>query len=441
MATLDQLKSALVNAHNAGDTEAATTLANEIMRMQQTETSVASAQPQQYQRKPVEYSADPEAAAFGEWAFQNPQAAKELAKKGLETTALVGTGLITRNPLYAGAAYAGAKQLEYGLEDNRVPNEAARLGVDVATGTALDILPKAVLGAGKIAVNKAVQMAAPTVEKLKTVRDAAYDRFVNSGLNFDFSTVLPDLKQKMISKGFNAIDYPKLAPAMARIEELISRGTALTAQEVKKLREVFNKATSGEQGMFANELKTDLDTAIAQVDPQAAKNLLEGVESHRALVNSQKVERIVKQAERSKSGNEAEIIKNKLDNLLQKSSGFTQAEKNELARIAQGTPTQSGMQKLGTLSPGGSFMPQISQFGYGAGAIKLPIPTGILAGTTLASKGAVNTLVKSEANALAARMRAGGGAQIPESVVRRVETYAPAGLNMLYNPFANQGQQ
>lgn len=398
-------------------------------------------QPQIYQRQPVQYSADPEAAAFGEWAFQNPQAAKELAKKGLETTALVGTGLVTRNPLYAGLAYGGAKQLEYGLEGNRIPNEAARLGVDVATGTALDILPKAVLGAGKIAANKAVELAAPTVEKLKVAKDAAYDRFLNSGLNFDFSAVLPDLRQKMLDMGFKAADHPRLAPAMARIEELISEGSTLTAQQVKKLRELFNKAVSGEQGIMSNSLKKDLDSAIGQVDSQAAQDLLEGVEAHRRLVNSQRIDKVVKQAEKSKSGNVAENIKNKLDTILQKPSGFTQAEQNELRRIVQGTPTQTGMQKVGAFSPGGSFMPNATQFGYGAGAIKFPIPTAIIAGSTLASKGAVNTLVKSEANALAARIRAGGGAQLPELVVRKVETYAPAGINLLYNPFANQGQQ
>lgn len=407
---------------------------------------------QNYQRKPIEYSTDPEAAAFGEWAFQNPQAAKELAKKGLETTALVGAGLATRNPLYAGLAYGGAKQLEYGLEGDRVQGEVARAGRDVGTGILYDIAPKAVLGASKIAVNKTAEALAPTAAQLEKIKEAAYKRFENSGLNFDFSTVLPNLKQKMIDLKFNPVNHPKLAPAMARIEELISKGANLTAVEVKELREVFNKAFTGRQGMISNTLKNDLDTAIAQVDPQAAKDLSQGIASHRALVNSQKIDDIVKRAEKSRSGNVAEVIKDKINNLLKKSSGFTQEEKKELIRIAQGTPTQNIIQNIGKVNPlsagVAAAMPQASNIlassqtmGLGAASLLDPTMSILAAGTALGSKKLANTFVKSEANALAARIRAGGGAQLPESVVRKVETYAPAGLNLLYNPFANQGQQ
>lgn len=408
-------------------------------------------QQQLYQRQPVQYSADPEAAAFGEWAFQNPQAAKELAKKGLETTALVGAGLATRNPLYAGLAYGGAKQLEYGLEGDRVQGELARAGRDVGFGVLADIAPKAVLGAGKLAVNKAAELAAPTVKELKGLRDAAYSRFTNSGLNFDFSNVLPSLKQKMLDMKFNPINHPKLAPAMKRIEELIDQGTDLTAQEVKELREVFNKAFTGRQGEISTALKKDLDTAVTQVSPQAAQDLSQGIDAHRRLVNSQRIDRLVSQAE--KSSKDTSIgIKDRIAKLLEKPSGFTQAEQNELIRIAQGTPTQSIMQSMGRISPSSAgtlaALPQASNIlassqtmGLGAASLFNPTVPLLAAGTALGSKKLVNTLVKSEANALAARIRAGGGAQLPESVVRKVETYAPAGINLLYNPFANQGQQ
>ena len=204
--------------------------------------------------------------------------------------------------------------------------------------------------------------------------------------------------------------------------------------------------------MISNTLKNDLDAAVRQVSPQAAEDLSQGIASHRALVNSQKIDDIVKRAEKSRSGNVAEVIKDKINNLLKKSSGFTQEEKKELIRIAQGTPTQNIMQNVGKVNPlsagVAAAMPQASNIlassqtmGLGAASLLDPTMSILAAGTALGSKKLANTFVKSEANALAARIRAGGGAQLPESVVRKVETYAPAGLNLLYNPFANQGQQ
>lgn len=59
MATLEQLKTALVNAHDAGDTEAATALADEIVRMQKAAPSIAAPTEittppaQDYQRTPA----------------------------------------------------------------------------------------------------------------------------------------------------------------------------------------------------------------------------------------------------------------------------------------------------------------------------------------------------------------------------------------------------
>lgn len=174
MASLDDYKSAFMKAHEAGDTEAASALAQKIRELQQTTDS------KDYQRKPIEYSIDPEASAFGQWAFENPQEAKKLAKEaaatGIETGAQIAGGL-------GGAAVGGP----FGAFGGGVAGGTAgrqltsKLGlreeepVLTSAGQALigEVVPRVVFGGATLAGKTILAARNPVQRAAQWAREAA----------------------------------------------------------------------------------------------------------------------------------------------------------------------------------------------------------------------------------------------------------------------------
>jgi hypothetical protein len=405
--------------------------------------SQQTTQAQDYQRKP----------SLGEKIRGVAYPVAEAVGAGLG--GLVGTGVGPAGTV-AGASlgYAGVKGVENILDQytnaaqpETLAQAAARTAKDVATGAMYEMGGQ-ILGKGIAAGAELFKKStAPTVQQVKAEANKAYESAKQSGATFDVSAPASNVLTKIENEIYDPVQHPKLASAVAKLEELQAKSAAGKPAEVKDiiiLNRRFNRSIRGtpDERRIAGIASDEFTNALAQINPKVMSDIEQGNALWSQAAKSQRIANIVKEAEES-SAPTSEAIKKKFANLLKNPSGFTKEEQATIRDISEGNITTNALSFLGNLAPGKNVAGVLKLLGYEEAFKVSPALSLSLAGAGTAARGAANILAKNRANQLAEQIL-GGRMTSPNALVAPgiSQRITPAGL-VLGGGLANQlqGQQ
>ena len=284
-------------------------------------------------------------------------------------TLMKGTGSIPKMAAQAaaeGAAYgalSGAGEGE-GWEGRR--DRAIRGGaIGAAAGGALGTV------AGALAARNG-RAAAPAIDELTALKDAAYKRADDAGVAFT-PEAAARLKERVTAAltniGFDPALQPGAKPALDRILALEGQNTPLTGLDtIRKVasngyipgNKSNNKAISQIIESIDDIVTNPRATEVLMGDAQTAG---EALKEARALASriakSETVARAVNSAElraasTGSGGNADNATRQNIRRILEKPRGFTAEERAALEQIVRGTKTQNAARLVGKLAPSGN---------------------------------------------------------------------------------------
>lgn len=422
MPSLAELQDALMNADKAGDTQAATALANELRRLQQPTTPQAPTQAATPAQQPIEkgglFSRYVEPAlTIGSGMIAEPVAGIAGIAQGVNPFAEPGSGAeavrSTREAMtYQPRTQAGQEGLlavgetlepitsrfqelettlaEKGYEEAG-PLGAATLGtLPTAALTMLGgvrgFKPKTVKSS---AVNKLLKKSAPTIDELKTTARGLYRELDDSGVVVNPSR-LDRLGESIINKatkeGYHPKLHPKVSVALDEFEKI--KGQPKSLSEVDTLRKIVRssaKSLDPDEARIGSMLIDDIDNFLDGLDKAAllkgkkkAGKLGDKFKDARQLWHRAKKSELLEDAF-EKAKNQASGFENGIRtqfrsilNSKKKLRGFTPEEVNAMRYVVRGGTAENIAKKIGRFG-----------FGEGQASSMLMSSLGVAGGATL----------------------------------------------------------
>lgn len=256
-------------------------------------------------------------------------------------------------------------------------------------------------------VKKAIIKAAPEVKSLNEAKKAAYKRLDESGIKVKpaaYAVFADNLAVKLKRQGLRQSQAPK---AYSALEEILKgKGDAKSLADLDELRKIAGDATMSKDapdvkyaGMIVNEIDKNIDNLSARIGGKfkEARGLAQRAIKQRSLAE------MIESSQEYASGpiNGLKLQAQALMKRIAKGKvkGYTQAEKNAIRNISQGTRASNmarELSKLGfgdqqasnmlltTMGAGGAGAMGAAAFGAGGLALAaLPVTIGEIAKKTL----------------------------------------------------------
>lgn len=446
MADIERLKRALIAADAAGDTEAATALAQEIRKTEPPKDDVVRSNifPVSKDSK-GNYSFDSDAGLFG------------MAKRIASGPGDVLTGKV--NPL--------------GPEGVKLATESA-LAMSPLPAASRAAGPRAFMASQKTAIPKA-----PTEDALKAASKAAYKAVEDMGVKYKGRAV-NSTASNIISLLNKEKFYGTLAPKThALLEKLRSgpRGSHVEIESIEAARKILGKIAGGPdateataavkamqglekfmEGVQPSQLVVKPGSSIAkrysagsdeareaakeaariarETAKAASGKLREARGNYAAMSRSKRISEAERdaglQAAAANSGkNMGNALRQKAKSLLlsdKKIRGFSQKEIDALEQVVNGTATENTLRRVSNLLGGGGGLGQ-TLLTVGAGGVGYASGLGPVAtALTAATPGVVGSAARSASNALTKRHLKGVGAGVRSRspLYRQMLTDAPS---------------
>lgn len=364
-----------------------------------------------------------------------------LAGRGATLAGRLGTGAMTgAKGLAARSALMGAEGAGYGALT------AAGNDQDIATGAGIGALAGVggnVVGEGISAgINKVAgafnkKPPVPSVDDLKAMKDAAYQRARQAGVAFSpqgVDRLKAGIVKEFTDRAFLPHNEPGAAAVLKEIEKLSGQNVTMDGLEaVRKM--------AGNAFIPGNKSNNALTSAIIEkiddllANPQAGDVLMgnspaassaykEARDLASRLFKSEKVQKAVDGAElraasTGSGGNVDNATRQNLRRILEKERGLKPDERAALETAVRGTPGQNALRLAGKLSPQGNGL--MAALGIGATAMN-PLMAGAPA-VGMVAKALADRATPRNVEELARIIQAGGSraaTQAPPNAVQRL---------------------
>ena len=401
-------------------------------------------QQQPYQRQPIEFSADPEASAFGQWAFQNPR----------EATRIVTAATSLGGPF----TYATGQAIQKAGKEGTWGEAATEAAKDIGLGYVYNALGKVVTAPVNYLIGKGYsKIAGTSAEKLKEASTAARKEMYGTGQTFDVQPLQASAREAVenVTPRYpsGGLNVPESQKAFDYIDTMIAdaqRGKPIKIDELEHLNTQLNEAVKagGRDRMYALAMKDKLNSFVEQIGGKTGELWKKARELETKQFRSQDIKNMVEQAVKSDSPTSKEIRK-KFTNILTNADQmklYTPEQRKIIKEIAEGTLTEKSLETIGRMTPkniGWQSLVSLMGIGTGAGAAFGGGAAGIIPGAAVTAAGiGLGQTAKSTANALTLMrvnkldelIRAG---KLPYQIP---DKYGAATVNYLLNPQL-QGQQ
>lgn len=335
----------------------------------------------------------------------------------------------------------GLPEPQGGVE--KFSNLAGRMITGAAAGGAID---KAVMGGLGLARTPTVRQPPPTAETLKDLSRHAYQQAEGAGVVVSpqsFAENVGRIVGTAAKEGIDPTLHPQATAALKRLTDVVQQGRPLALQELETLRKVAKGAAgsiSKDERRIARILVDALDDYAlnlkeADVIAGNASNVGQLLSNARNLWSRASKSEVVEELMERANNRAAQFSGSGLENAMRTEFRqlvlnpkrlrlFSPVEQQALKRVSRGGPIENVLRYFGKLAPTGAVSGAISG-GVGAavggvpGAIALPLAGGA------ARKGA--TMLTSRNARLAAELmrRGGPAAAVPLSeAVAKTAPYA-----------------
>ncbi|WP_162651551.1 hypothetical protein [Lentilitoribacter sp. Alg239-R112] len=447
MADIERMKRALVNAHNAGDTGAAKTLANAIKA--QSQAPVQEQQPQEARwdhkvgaaidgvAQGLTFGYSDEMAAGmasggGLWGDYDEELEAERARMaenkelagGYELGGQIvgglsgglglaksGVTLLSKAPTVGkaaleGAAYGAAHGSGMAEEGNRLQGAATGAIMGAATGGLAQSGANALKS--KLA-NRAVQKGAFAVDDVKSQAQSLYTKMRQSGLK------IRESKANNIKGNIDIFLHkttPELAPEAHKLKEFVKRSLVgdVDIEDMHNISKTVNRVSRSnlapEDAHYVGKIKQSIDSAFDASKATDYKGPLSALplkkqadELWRTARKSEIIDEIYEKAQNQATGFENGLVNQfrSLANNAKKMKQFTPDEQRMIKGLVRRGSARAILKGVGMLSPTSTFGALVTG---GAGVGTGVVPAAALAATGYGSRKAAEAMTRGKANAI-----------------------------------------
>lgn len=330
----------------------------------------------------------PKTAALGR-GFGMAAGAAIPGGKVLQTPALASRGV----NMLRGATTAATTAAAYGLSDRGTPmerveraKEAAFSPVTLSLGAAGGALVPTAKGAAK--------PVAPSLDELKSAKNAAYDAVDQSGVRYKpeaFDEMVDGIAVTAKEARINPMIHPKAAAMLDTMQGLKGQSPSLT--ELDQLRQVIRRdvasASDDAEKFFGTQMIRQLDDFIDAADATkvasgSAEDAAGMITNARDLntrvrkigsVNDAVESARLRAGSTGSGGNVDNATRQNLRRVLEDTRNLTPDERAALETIVMGSPGQNFLRQVGKLSPQGNGLMTALSIGGAAANPLLAIPT------------------------------------------------------------------
>jgi hypothetical protein len=332
----------------------------------------------------------------------------------------------------------GLPQPQGGAE--KFSNIASRVITGAAAGSAID---KAVMGGLGLARTPTVVQPPPSAASLKDLSRQAYQQAENAGVVIapeSFANKVGEIVGTAAKEGIDPTLHPQATAALKRLTDAVQQGRPIAMQELETLRKVIKGAAgsiSKDERRIARLMADGIDDfalglSASDVVAGNADNVGQLLSNARGLWSraskSEVVEELVERASNRPTGYET-ALRTEFRNLIQNPRRmrlFTPVEQQALRRVARGGPVENVLRYFGKFSPEGGVVSAALGSGIGAVAGGAPGAVAVPLAGAAARRGA--TALTSRNAQLAAELMRRGGPAAAVPLADAIAKTAPAAL-------------
>ena len=364
------------------------------------------------------------------------------AKTGLTLAGRFGTGamqgakgLLARTGLM-GVEGAGYGALTAAGNDEDITQGA---GYGAVGGSLGNVAGEAIsAGVGKVAGAFNKKPNIPSLDELRSLKDAAYDQAERAGVVFTpqgLDRLKSEITAEFANRGFLPANEPGAAAVLGEIDKLA--GQNVTMKGLDSVRKMAGNAfipgnnsnnsltgviTSKIDDLLANPGSNDVLVGNSTAGAEAYK---EARDYASRLFKAEKVQKAVDSADlraasTGSGGNVDNATRQNLRRILEKERGLKPDEKAALEAVVRGTPTQNALRLAGKLSPSGNGL--MAALGVGGAMVNPAIGALSLGG--MGAKAAADSMTGKNVAKLAEILRAGGNASATQAAPNAVQRLA-----------------
>lgn len=414
MADEAQLSQALMNAHTAGDVEAARMLAGEIQKLRATASAPKKVEP--YSGGILPFSKD------------------ESGNVKFDSDAGI-LGPIKRAVMLPGEVLKGKVDP---MSDEGLKRSLEMASVISPVSAAMEAGERAIPGAVTNFTREKV--AVPTADELKSAAGQAYNAVQNSGVEYSGQAIqgmIRNVKDALMQKAAIAENYPKTYRLLDQLDNAPA-GSGVQLKYLDALRKELGNVAGGDEKLAATQAIKAIDQFIDAADPaslmarttsralpgdgaiesaeQAARTIRDARGNAAAGFRSNAIQGIEDAAERraasSNSGaNLGNSLRQRIASLLDredKTRGFKPDELAAAQQIVDGTLATNSARKIANLLGGGGGMGAAIYGLTGAGMAFADPKAAAIAALPIVGAGVKageNAMVKNQASSLAELLR------------------------------------
>lgn len=293
-------------------------------------------------------------------------------------------------------------------------------------------------GVGKVAGAFNKKPNIPSLDELRSLKDAAYDQAERAGVVFTpqgVDRLKSEISAEFANRGFLPANEPGAAAVLGEIDKLA--GQNVTMKGLDSVRKMAGNAfipgnnsnnsltgviTSKIDDLLANPGSNDVLVGNSTAGSEAYK---EARDYASRLFKAEKVQKAVDSADlraasTGSGGNVDNATRQNLRRILEKERGLKPDEKAALEAVVRGTPTQNALRLAGKLSPSGNGL--MAALGVGGAMVNPAIGALSLGG--MGAKAAADSMTGKNVAKLAEILRAGGNVSATQAAPNAVQRLA-----------------
>lgn len=344
-------------------------------------------------------------------------------------------GLLARTGLM-GIEGAGYGALTAAGNDEDITQSA---GYGAVGGSLGNVAGEAIsAGVGKVAGAFNKKPNIPSLDELRSLKDAAYDQAEKAGVVFTpqgVDRLKSEITAEFANRGFLPANEPGAAAVLGEIDKLA--GQNVTMKGLDSVRKMAGNAFipgNNSNNSLTSVITSKIDDLLANPNSNdvLVGNSTAGAEAYKEardyasrLSKAEKVQKAVDSADlraasTGSGGNVDNATRQNLRRILEKERGLKPDEKAALEAVVRGTPTQNALRLAGKLSPSGNGL--MAALGVGGAMVNPAIGALSLGG--MGAKAAADSMTGRNVEKLAEILRAGGNASATQAAPNAVQRLA-----------------